>query len=699
MRAFVGDVDPERIRPAVYDLSVAQRDLLDVGVITLDRLGNIVFYNRCEGDHARRSPEDSIGRNFFDIAPCARVDTFRGRFKRFAAIDANGYESFWFTYPFRWGAREVDIVFCRRQGHGFIDMITTTRGLRSLESITHESDIAARVVRLNRGRSKRYRPIEEDAVWREDLGTGALSWSPELYDICELARAEPIPAAGIVAFAHPDDVAEVKAITRSATLARAPFAFEHRILTARGNERVVAVRGTVVVDESTGALVVNGRVIDKTAQRLEDDGLWRLANIDRLTNIANRLRFETVLESALDDTQNIGRNLAIIFVDLDRFKPINDTFGHLAGDEVLRQVASRLGACMRMQDLVARLGADEFAILITDYRSEADIEALCKRLEATFDKPFLVGGHPLPVFASIGASSFPRDGNDAKSLLGAAEIAMHESKASGSQSTVRFDVESDRIRRAGTSLENDLVFALVRDQFEMYFQPIVDCSTCAVVGAESLLRWNHPTRGLIAPNDFIPITEANGTILSIGAWVLDEACVWIRRTMDAKKPMPIAVNVSLVQFRSGGFVRSVRESLERSGVSPHLLVLELTESFASVKFDETVAILDALKGLGVTLAIDDFGTGYSSLAYLKRFPVDAIKLDRAFVADIATGPLDRAIADTILRLAEKLDLDVVAEGVETEEQARCMRELGCDRLQGYLFGRPLPASEFFGKPL
>jgi len=688
------DTIPRPEDRATFDLSIEELDALPLGVITLDRRGNVVRYNRIEAEYARRTVHSTLGKNFFaEIAPCTRVKEFQGRFNDFAGVNGDGFERFAFTFPFRWGHREVEILFCRRDGVEPIDVIVTSRhsavllsnaplDTDTVERFVHEAPAGVRLA-------------AQDARWHDDLLTQTTTWTRELYDICELDPRVVPPSGGLRAYAHLDDAPQIDSLVRAALNARSPYGFEHRIITTGGSERFVQVHATVTYGSDGRAIAVNGSASNITERRTEENRLWRLANFDRLTGVPNRQRFETCLEDTLNDTRTINRMVAIVFIDLDRFKSINDTFGHIVGDEVLRVVAHRLATCARAEDVVARLSGDEFVILVAGFDDETVVDALCGCLLTSFAQPMQIDDRTLNITASLGVSIFPRHGTTVDELIHAADAAMYDTKGSMKSSVVRYSDALQHEQRQRATLEQDIMVALADDQFELYYQPIVDRTTRQIVGAECLLRWNHPTRGLVSPLEFISVAETNGSMLPIGAWVLGEACREIRRRIDAgHEPIPFSVNVSLVQFRSPDLVETVRRALADSGIKPELLVLELTESVASGNFYETMRMLAELKLLGVKLAIDDFGTGYSSLAYLKHFPIDVIKLDRSFVMEITSDPLDRAIAETVVTLANKLHLQVVAEGVETLEQAACMVEIGCHRMQGYLFGRPVPAREF-----
>jgi photoactive yellow protein len=680
---------------STFDLGIEELDALPIGVITLDRRGNVLRYNRIEAEYARRTTDSTLNKNFFtDIAPCSRVQEFQGRYEAFAAVNDNGYERFDFTFPFRWGHREVEILFCRRRDVEPIDIIVTTRHRPVLEI---DIDAPKAVVRRREREPITVRLMRHDAIWHDDLISGRTVWSRECYDLVELDSHDAPPMGGLRAFADPSVAEQLDLLVQAAIDARVAYGFEHRIITARGTERYVQVSASITYDSAGRAISILGRAGDVTDRCNEETDLWDKANFDRLTGLANRICFETSVENALNETGNIGRTLGIVFIDLDRFKAINDTFGHVVGDEVLRVVSRRLEASTRPEDLVARLSGDEFVILIAGFDNEGIVDSLCARIIANLTKPIVIEGRAFEITASLGVALYPRHGLTVDDLLHAADAAMYESKSSSTVSVVRFNEDLQHERHDRATLEHDLHRALAERALELYYQPIVASGTHVLASVEALIRWNHPTRGIVPPGEFISIAEGNGDILTIGAWVIASACTRVRTSIDAGLPArSVAVNVSLVQFRSPAFVASVRSALAHTNIPPEFLTLELTESVASGNFYETMRTLAELKTLGVKLAIDDFGTGYSSLAYLKHFPIDSIKLDRAFVADILTDPIDHAIAETVVALAKKLHLEVIAEGVETIEQARCMEAIGCHKLQGFLFSKPISEREFFG---
>lgn len=426
------------------------------------------------------------------------------------------------------------------------------------------------------------------------------------------------------------------------------------------------------------------------AQPPPERDLRRAAYYDPLTGLANRALLLRRIEEAVVEATMANRLAAIAFIDLDRFKAVNDTFGHAVGDRVLKAVALRFGECVRGGDTLARLNGDEFVALMTDLDDVPAVEAVVRRLLGVVAEPIELDGRLHYISASIGVSVAPFHGMDPTDLLHAADSAMYAAKSSGRSTFQWFTAEMSEAISANLRIEDDLRRAIERGELTVYYQPIVDGLTGKPVAVEALVRWNHPTRGLVMPGEFITVAERSGLIAPLGDYVLREACEQIRRWGAEGLDLRVCVNVSTGQFRQKNFAASVRAILEQTGVEPARVELELTESMMIDGFDETMETLTELKLLGVRLAVDDFGTGYSSLAYLKYLPVDTLKLDRAFVAGIAVDRFDRAIATAVLTLARDLKLECIAEGIETEEQARILRELGCPLLQGYLFGRPQP---------
>ena len=439
---------------------------------------------------------------------------------------------------------------------------------------------------------------------------------------------------------------------------------------------------------------------DISAQKAAEERIRLLAHHDPLTGLPNRLHLRIALDQALAVARREASELALLFIDLDRFKQVNDTLGHNVGDQFLIQVSERMQSCLREMDLVARLGGDEFVVLVRGNNAVRAASHVAEKILAKFDRPFQIGGHSLRSSASIGISVFPNDGQDSESLMKNADSVMYHAKALGRNRFRFFDAAVNQASTERLLLENSLHDALAEKQFVLHYQVQVDPATGDPRGVEALVRWQHPTQGLIPPDRFIPIAEESGLILRLGDWVLDAACaqlaVWKAAGLNGLR---ISVNLSLQQLRQDGLVAQVAAILDRHGLSGAELDLELTESSAMHDADATIQTLRALRDLGVELAIDDFGTGYSSLAYLKLFPIQRLKLDRSFVKDIESDPNDAAICAATVALAHALGLEVIAEGVENELQRDYLRQLGCDFMQGFLFGRPQTAEVVFSDAL
>ncbi|WP_024303206.1 bifunctional diguanylate cyclase/phosphodiesterase [Pseudogulbenkiania sp. MAI-1] len=430
-------------------------------------------------------------------------------------------------------------------------------------------------------------------------------------------------------------------------------------------------------------------LLDREAYERE---LYHLATHDTLTGLPNRKQLDQHLLQAIERASCTGQRLAILFLDLDRFKYINDSLGHKAGDELLKMVAARLEAAVRKTDLIARLGGDEFVIAISHLAHMEDAGNVARAIRAALAQPFEVEGHELYVSASIGISVYPEDGEDCESLLKHADAAMYRAK-SGTANGVQFFVrEMSHQARERVDLESSLCHALQAGQFELHYQPRVALGSGAVVGLEALVRWHRPSFGLVPPNGFIPLAEETGLIVGLGEWVLRTACRQAREWHALGYPeLSISVNVSARQFRQSDLPRTIRTVLTETGLAPHHLELELTESTIMERSETVSQALNEIKALGVRLALDDFGTGYSSLSYLKRFPFDVVKIDQSFIRDVTDDKDDASLTQAIINMARALRLRTVAEGVETEEQLGFLTASQCDEIQGYFFSRPLSA--------
>ena len=467
----------------------------------------------------------------------------------------------------------------------------------------------------------------------------------------------------------------------------------------------VALLGTAAVASALrvrmqrrAARLADSLELANTRLQQVNEELTRRAFLDPLTGLANRQLFEDRLAHALSrserSAERIGERgthrLAVLFVDLDRFKPVNDSLGHAAGDDVLKEIARRLRVAARASDTVARIGGDEFVLLMEDVAGLADCTTLARRLVETVGQPIEVAGQPVQVFASIGIVVHPDHGHKDK-LVGHADAAMYAAKSAGGNTYTLFEPHMDARALEQMSLQTELRHAVERGQLQLHYQPKIDGLLGQIRGVEALLRWNHPQRGAIPPDVFIPLAERFGLINTLGSWVIDEACRQMAAWAEHGIRMRVAINLSVYQLREEDIVGRIERALRRHAIDPSQLLCEITESVAMEDLKATQRAFDGLGRLGVFLSIDDFGTGYSSLSYLRQMPARQLKIDRSFVADIETSGDARAIVDAVVQLAHALTLRVVAEGVETAGQRDILLAFGCDELQGFYFARPMAA--------
>ena len=423
--------------------------------------------------------------------------------------------------------------------------------------------------------------------------------------------------------------------------------------------------------------------------------LRHLATHDALTGLPNRVLLDDRLQQAIAHADRDMRAFALLVCDLDRFKLINDSLGHRAGDELLQEVARRLGTVVRTADTVARFGGDEFVLIGTSIGDARDAADLATRVMAALQAPVRIADIDIHTSPSIGIAMYPDDGTSIQTLLAHADAAMYSAKQNGRGTFRRYESGMHAGTEDRVQLESDLHNAVTLKQFELYYQPKVDTRTGEVRSAEALIRWAHPTRGIVSPVEFIPLAEECGLIGVIGAWVIREACRQARAWQDdGVPPLRVSVNLSASQFRDSGLVDSIRRALEDAGLEARYLEVELTEGAVMSDPEQSIAILEQLSAMGVLVSVDDFGTGYSSMSYLRRFPIDKLKIDRVFIDEIVSRPEDASIVRAIVSLAHSLRLKVVAEGVETPAQLDFLKTAGCDEYQGYHFSRPLPAAAF-----
>ncbi len=433
---------------------------------------------------------------------------------------------------------------------------------------------------------------------------------------------------------------------------------------------------------------------DISEQKLSEENIYRLAHFDPLTTLNNRTAFHDHLTVEISHAKRHNTKLAVLYLDLDHFKLINDASGHAAGDTLLRIIADRLRAAVRDEDIIGRLGGDEFVLIITNFNSSKNLTTIAQTILGEITRPMQIHHNEVTISASIGISSYPGDGEDGETLLKNADAAMYQAKQNGRNNFQFFTQEMNARAHERLTLENHMRKALINGEFFLEYQPQISLQPFRISGCEALVRWMHPERGVIAPNEFIPIAEDSGLIRPLGEWIMREACLQQQRWEDAGLPsIQMAVNLSSKQFLSQDLLSIVKKSIDNAGIAPTKLELELTESAIMEAAGETMQTLDTLKEMGVQLSIDDFGTGYSSMLYLKQFPIDKLKIDRSFVQGIVTNPDDVAIVNATISLAKNLRMDVIAEGAETLEQVNHLRKSGCNLIQGYYFSRPIPADQ------
>jgi diguanylate cyclase (GGDEF)-like protein/PAS domain S-box-containing protein len=452
------------------------------------------------------------------------------------------------------------------------------------------------------------------------------------------------------------------------------------------------VGSNLLDDPAVAGLVLATR--DVSERKTLEERLAHHAFHDGLTGLANRQQFQERVQAALLDPRRRASGLAVLFLDLDDFKTVNDSLGHSAGDELLINVAQRLKSCLRAHDVPARIGGDEFAVLLDGVGSQEEVEAVADRIVSVLDEPHTVQGSEVLARASIGIAVPEADEHDVDALLRNADTSMYTVKRAGKASYTFFERTMHERVMQQLQLDAELRHAVDRNEFVVYYQPIMHLATEAILGAEALLRWQHPTRGLLGPGEFIDRVEENGLIVPIGRWVLEQACRQLRHWDADHEQIGMSVNISARQLQSETFLTDVRRGADAAGIDPRRLMLEITETALMQDTDATIDLLGQLKLLGVRLALDDFGTGYSSLSYLRRFPVDVVKIDRVFVEDVGEGPEESALPDAIIALCQAFRIETVAEGIELRRQLDHLQAVGCHAGQGFYFSRPLDAEAF-----
>ena len=566
-----------------------------------------------------------------------------------------------------------------------------------LETTLERLERVEQALRQSEARLIRAQKIAGIGSWEWNVQTGEIYWSDELFRIFGLSPDDhqQIEMDLIFGLVNPVDLPAFKKVLFAAANGGQAFNLVYRIISCAGGEIVVNSHGEVECDEDGRTRLVSGTMLDITARIRAESEIQQLINYDTLTGLPNRSLLHDRLKLAIAQASRDLQFVGVLSIDLDRFKNINDTLGHSAGDLLLKAVAVRLAACLRESDTLARLGSDEFVALLIGACSAEGITSVAKKILMLLSEPVYIDGQEIYISGSIGIAVYPMDGDDSHTLIKHADLAMYQAKELDRNNFQFFSREMNVKVVERMMLENTMRKALEREEFFLVYQPQVDARSGQITGMEALLRWQHPELGLLAPDKFIYLAEETGFIIPIGEWVVQSACRQNKAWQDeGLRAVRVAVNLSAKQFGQYHLDEMVSATLMETGLDPQWLELEITESAIMKNAEQTAIILRKLKDMGISLAIDDFGTGYSSLAYLKHFPISRLKIDRSFVQDITTNPDDAAIAEIIIAMAQTLKLSVIAEGVETRAQMELLSFNNCVEMQGYLFSRPVPAEQF-----
>jgi diguanylate cyclase (GGDEF)-like protein/PAS domain S-box-containing protein len=683
------DVTARRRTARQLHLRSAALEAAATGIVITDRHGAIVWANHAFTTMTGYSKEEVLGKNPRLLKSGEQPESY--------------YAELWSTIS-QGKVWQGEIVNRRKDGTTYTEEMTITPVTQDLGSATDTHFIAIKQDITERKKSEeelqRLASIvefSEDAIIGKNIDGVITSWNRGAEKIYGYTRDEVV-GRDLSFLLPPERQAEIQAIMERVLSGQPIECLETQRLTRIGSAIDVSLSVSPIKDASGHIAGASTIARDITQRKAAEKQIQFLAYYDALTGLPNRTLLQDRLTRALASARRRKDKVALLFLDLDRFKTINDSLGHSVGDLVLQQVAERLKKWAREQDTVARVGGDEFLIVLTAVKEPADAAVAAERLMNTMNAAYVVQGHSLGISCSVGISIFPEHGAEGETLIKNADAAMYSAKESGCNNLQFFtkDMNAQAVERL--TLESGLRLALDKKELFLVYQPQIEIATGRIIGLEALLRWQHPELGLVPPDKFIRIAENSGLIMPIGEWVLRTACSQTRKWQDeGLLAVSVAVNVSSVQFRQAGFCELIRRVLHETGLAPQYLELEITESLLLSNEDVMLSVLQELKAMGLKLAIDDFGTGYSSLSYLRQFPVGKLKIDRSFIRDIAVDPDDAAITTAIISLAKSLNLKVIAEGVEDEAQMTFLTAHRCDEIQGYYFSKPLTVDKVADK--
>ena len=566
-------------------------------------------------------------------------------------------------------------------------------------------------LRASQDRLAQAQRLAKVGYWEWDFNN-LVSWSEQVTDTFWLPSEKPF--GDITYFfqnLHKDDMGKVKAALKLARDKQQNFSIEYRLKNKSGQSRIVSHEAEVSYNDSGKPISLIGTIQDITDRKRAEHEIQKLANFDKVTGLPNRTSLRQKLGKIVSQDYSSNHITAILTLDLDHFKRLNDTLGHDRGDELLRKIASRLSLCIEeyeqeadddlsstrmhkpkysLDNTLAHFGGDEFVVMMDGVKAVDNAAIMSRKINEAISQPVEVNGNVISVTASIGISVFPEDGNDVDTLIKQSGAALYHAKSEGRNCYKFFTASMNARAFELLSLEVNLRKALEKDQFLLFYQPKVDAMSGQILGMEALIRWKHPELGMISPAEFIPVAEQTGLIIPMGKWIFEETCRFIKVMQEQGLPqLSIAVNLSGAQFSQADLLSTLSNTVKKAGINPQQIELEITESLIMNDLEQAISTLNQLRDFGFSIAIDDFGTGYSSLAYLKRFPVTTLKIDQSFIQGIHKDPDDRAIVQAVITLAHSLRLKVVAEGIEEKEQLCVLKDQGCDIIQGYYFSRPL----------